>query len=347
MLKFEDRFDAWKILGDEIRHFLTHNHEELSGWTEELARVVNTAVHHNGWFEKKEVLHALNEWSKALTEESLRCWLEKYDRSTFESKSPKKVGIVMAGNIPLVGLHDLLSISLTGNIAVVKMSSDDALILPILLKKLNLPSESIQLVERLTEVDAVIATGSDNTARYFHHYFGKYPNIIRKNRKSVAVLTGDEDAETIEALGQDVFQYFGLGCRNVSKLYLPEGFDLNRIFGAWLSFQEVIQNHKYANNYDYHRALFMMNKESFLENGFVILKEGDSMATPVSVVHYEYYKDINDVWTGLASMEDQIQCVVSNAHPSQLTVVPMGSSQSPKLWDYADGVDTLKFLSKI
>ncbi|GGH77183.1 acyl-CoA reductase [Phaeocystidibacter marisrubri] len=347
MLKFEDRFAAWNNLGTHLTRFLSNLDEPQTGWNEELMRVVNTDVHHNGWFDKSEVLHALGEWAKALSEESLSTWVEKYPRSSFEPTTSKVVGIVMAGNIPLVGLHDLLTITLTGHVAKVKMSSDDARLLPILLKQLGPLNEQIEIVERLKDIDAVIATGSDNTARYFEHYFGKYPNIIRKNRKSVAVLKGDEDPSTIEELGKDIFRYFGLGCRNVSKLYLPADFDLNRIFEAWLPYQEVVQNNKYANNYDYHRALFLLDRETFLENGFVVLKEGERMSTPVSVIHYERYSDIDTVVRQLEEKADSIQCVVGNVSSEKLAVVPFGESQSPKLWDYADGVDTVTFLSTI
>ncbi|WP_170266464.1 acyl-CoA reductase [Phaeocystidibacter luteus] len=347
MQKFNKRFEEWKSLGTQLSDFLAVQPEVNTAWQEELLKKVNMAVHHNGWFEKSQVLHALREWSNALSDSSLSEWISRYPDGTFETESPKRVGIVMAGNIPLVGLHDLLTVSLTGHTAVVKMSGDDNQLIPALLANSPEITSGIEWAERLNSIDAVIATGSDNTARYFEHYFGKYPNIIRKNRKSAAVLKGDESEETLVALGEDVFRYFGMGCRSVSKIYIPEDFELDRIFGAWMPHQDVVQNNKYGNNYDYHRAILLLDRKPFLENGFVIMREHEHLSTPVGTVHYERYSDINAVHNQLVQAADSIQCIVGPTEWADLPTVGFGESQSPKLWEYADGIDTVSFLSKL
>lgn len=346
MQKFENRFKAWREIGSKLADFVESNGQLEDEWSFGLLEKVNRAVHHNGWFERAQVMHALTEWSKALSEESLKTWVSNYPESHFNPSTPKKVGLVMAGNIPLVGFHDLLTVHLTGHIPLVKMSSDDNQLIPAILFG-SLILEDIQWVERLNDMEAVIATGSDNTARYFEHYFGKYPNIIRKNRKSLAVLTGDETEEDLEALGEDVFRYFGMGCRSVSKIYLPEDFNLDKIFGSWLPYQEAVQNHKYANNYDYHRAILLLDRKPFLENGFVIMREHEHLATPVGTVHYERYTNQDEVWNSLKEQRDSIQCIASNSKEDSLPVVELGQTQSPSLWDYADGVDTVEFLAEL
>lgn len=347
MLKFEDRLNSWKNLGDRLKKFADSGDEYPDQWSEEMARIVNRAVHHNGWFEKEQVMHAISAWANALSEKSLSLWMSRYPETAFHPESPRSVGIVMAGNVPLVGLHDLLCVSLSGHRAMIKLSSDDNQIIPHLLKGLGEAADSIQVVERLNGMEAVIATGSDNTARYFEHYFGKYPHIIRKNRKSIAVLDGSEDEATIQKLGEDVFRYFGLGCRSVSKLYLPGDFDLDRLFGAWLPFQDVVLNTKYAHNYDYHRAILLLDRKEFLENGFVVLRQHSSLSTPVSIVHYERYDSMEELKRELKTDRDRLQCVVGNINDAGLPVVPFGKTQAPALWDYADGVDTLNFLSAL
>ncbi len=343
MLKFEERFDAWKVLGEKLAGFVNDETRDSDEWSMSLLQKVNVAVHHNGWFEKDQVMHALSEWAQALSESSLNEWVGRYSSAHFHSSSPKRVGIIMAGNVPMVGLHDLLTVTMTGHRAIVKLSSDDNQLIPALLQGSPI-LEQVEWADMIKSMDAVIATGSDNTARYFEAYFGKYPHVIRKNRKSVAILTGEEDEATLKKLGEDVFRYFGLGCRSVSKIYLPKDFDLDRIFGAWLPYQDVVQNNKYANNYDYHRAIMLLDRKEFLENGFVTFKESDVLSTPVSMIHYERYNDLDNVYTALAEIRDSIQCIVTNEHRDDLPAVGFGQSQSPALWDYADGVDTVEFL---
>lgn len=255
----------------------------------------------------------------------------------------KSIGLILAGNIPMVGFHDVLSVLLSGHRALIKPASDDRILLPFLLGILAEIeprfSDAIRLVDKLENPDAVIATGSNNSARYFEYYFGKYPHIIRKNRTSVAILSGNETDEELVRLGSDIFSYFGLGCRNVSKLYVPKGYVFDRFFKGMEQFGYLMQHNKYMNNYDYHRALFLLNQESFLTNDFLLLREHREVSTPVSVLHYESYANGADLNAGLETVQDQIQCTVGIGH------LPFGTAQCPGPMDYADGVDTMDFLT--
>jgi hypothetical protein len=199
----------------------------------------------------------------------------------------------------------------------------------------------ISIAERLKDFDVVIATGSDNSARYFHYYFDKYPHIIRKNRTSCAVLGGKETSDDLHALGNDVFTYFGLGCRNVSKIYIPSRYDVTRVLDAWQPFREIINHHKYVNNYDYQKSILLLNKIPFLDSGFVLLQESERLVSPIAVLYYEKYEDEGSLALKLLEQKEKIQCIVGTATPDS---VPFGQAQSPMVWDYADQVDTLKFL---
>jgi hypothetical protein len=253
----------------------------------------------------------------------------------------------MAGNIPLVGFHDFLSVLISGNKALVKLSSNDTILLPYLTKVLfSIEPEFEDLIEftdeKFIDFDGVIATGSNNTARYFEYYFGKYPNIIRKNRNSVAVLTGNESTEQLELLANDIFRYFGLGCRNVSKIYIPEDYNFDPFFKAMYSWRHVINQNKYMNNYDYNKAVYLMSNIPLLDNEFMLLKEDKSLSSPISILYYEYYSSMEELTSLIEVSREQIQCVVSECGmPGE---VPFGTTQSPSLWDYADGVDTMEFL---
>jgi hypothetical protein len=178
----------------------------------------------------------------------------------------------------------------------------------------------------------VIATGSDNTARYFEYYFRTKPHIIRKNRSSIAVLTGNETDDQLIALGKDVFSYFGLGCRNVSKLVVPEGYDFTRPLRLWEVYHDVSNHHKYVNNYDYNKSILLINGTHHFDNGFALLTPNEALVSPISVLYYATSAD-------LAS--DKIQCIVG----SGANYIPFGTTQEPTLTDYADNVDTLKFLT--
>jgi hypothetical protein len=316
------------------------NEEEFN----QLEKAIPLSRIHNGWFEEVFVRLAFKNLALMLDEKALKNWVESYQLNNDEPL--KKVALIMAGNIPMVGFHDLLCVLITGNKAKIKLSTDDTVLMLAILEVLYLLQPEfkhrVEIVKgKLENFDGVIATGSNNTSRYFEYYFGKYPSIIRKNRTSVAVLNGNETDEELSLLADDIFSYYGLGCRNVSKVYLPEGFDLDRLFKAFFRYQWVMDNKKYANNYDYHRALFMMNQEPFLENGFFILRENASLHSPLSTLNYEFYQQISTVNKFINDHEDEVQCFVNKE------VLACGQSQQPSLTDYADGVDTLFFLKEI
>lgn len=302
------------------------------------------AHHHNQWFTPENTLLSLNAWAHQLTEENLTKWTSNYDINT---TSPKKVGVIMASNIPLVGFHDMLTVLMSGNHALVKPGSDDeVLIKHVIAKLIELEpafNEYITIVEKLQGYDAVIATGSNNTARYFESYFKHKPNIIRKNRTSVAVLEGNETEEDFKALGLDITRYFGLGCRNVTKLYIPQDFKVPTFLDAIQMYDDLANHNKYHNNYVYHKAIFLMNKTEFLDNLFMNIKEDDRLHAPIGCLYYERYNDISEVKEKLASQAEDLQCVVAKNDIVSNTI-NFGKTQEPELWDYADNVDTMEFL---
>lgn len=317
-----------------------HNDEFFSKFEE----LIHSSVNYNGWFTLEQVVISINSWASALTQDNLDKWTSKYD---FSSEPNKRVGLILAGNIPLVGFHDFISVLISGNIAKVKMSSNDQKLLPFLATYLvavepGFASRFDFIEGKMEGFDAVIATGSNNTARYFDYYFNSVPNIIRKNRNSVAVLDGTESHEDMVALGKDVFTYYGLGCRNVSKIFVPEGYVFDSFYQGMFEYKDVIEYEKYSNNYDYNKAVFLMSEFKILDNGFLTVKEDKGYASPISSVFYEYYTDINEVKARLAEDVDKIQCIVSNNLVDGS--IAFGQTQEPQLWDYADNVDTIAFL---
>ena len=341
----------------ELGKFLSQFHLEKSEKNNEVKHneiyfdrfidLIQLSQSHNGWFTPEQVYFSVESWAEALAEENLNKWLSNYNFSEVKSKT---VGLILAGNIPLVGFHDFLSVLISGHKVLVKTSSNDQHLLPFLASYLIEVAPELKDFITFTEgklenFDAVIATGSNNTARYFEYYFKDKPSIIRKNRNSVAILNGKETAEDLINLGEDIFRYFGLGCRNVSKLFVPEGYDFKNFFEAIFVHQDIIKYEKYANNYDYNKAVFLMSLFQLLDNGFLTIKEDSSYASPISSVFYEFYKDINEIESRLKNDADSIQCVVSNNLVSNS--IPFGQTQKPKLWDYADNVDTLDFLLQL
>ncbi|WNW02560.1 acyl-CoA reductase [Tenacibaculum sp. HL-MS23] len=301
----------------------------------------------NTWFTKENLLFATESWSKALTNENIQQWVAN---ENLGKNDIKQVAVIMAGNIPLVGFHDFLSVLISGHSVLVKQSSNDKNLLPFLAKYLEYVQPELKgkitfTEQKLTGFDAVIATGSNNTARYFEYYFKDKPSIIRKSRNSVAVLTGNETAQDFENLSNDVFCYFGLGCRSVSKLYVPKDYNFDPFFTGMFNKQEIINNAKYANNYDYNKAVYLMSEFDILENGFLMIKEDESYASPIASVFYEYYDNADDLKTKLKQDEEKTQCIVANNFMEG--EIAFGETQNPQLWDYADGVNTLEFLSKI
>jgi hypothetical protein len=304
-----------------------------------IQHIIAKQFSYNGWFTKENVLQSIGSLGELLTEEQLTNWLADYSYVN----TPKRIGIVMAGNIPLVGFHDFLCVLLSGNIAISKLSSDDNTLLPALAEQLIQfsPSlaERIQFsMGRMGEIDAIIATGSNNSFQYFEQYFGKYPHLFRKNRTSIAILTGNETAEELRRLGIDIFSYYGLGCRNVSHLMIPVNFDLDRFFEAIIDFHPIVNHHKYANNYDYNKAVYLMNLMAILDNHFVLLRETDELFSPLSMVHYHYYSSPDEVNEFIQKHSDSIQAIVGQEY------IPFGDAQSPKLHDYADGIDVMKWI---
>ena len=339
-------FIAFVKLGTFLTNFCSSNTNE-DNWSQKLNDAITLAGHHNGWFTKENILFSLKNWSELLTKESLKQWLSTYN---IEANTPKKVAIIMAGNIPLVGFHDFLATLITGNSVMVKSSSNDKVLLPFLAAYLIdiEPSlkENIHFTEnKLENFDAVIATGSNNTARYFEHYFSKGPNIIRKNRNSVAVLTGEESTEELKALGEDIFRYYGLGCRSVSKLFVPKDYDFTLFFESVYNYNPIINQAKYANNYDYNKAVYLMSEFKILENGFLMLKEDESYASPIASLFYEYYDSVEGLKKNLINESEKIQCIVAKGIFDN--EIPFGETQKPNLGDYADGIDTVEFLLKV
>jgi hypothetical protein len=305
-----------------------------------LKAVINRQFIYNGWFTKECVAQSLSALGSQLTEERLATWLENYEYS----ETPKRVAIIMAGNIPLVGFHDFLCVLFSGNTAVCKLSSEDKTLLPALAVPLItfLPELKDRIeftVGPVKNIDAVIATGSDNSALYFEQYFGKYPHVFRKNRTSIAVLTGNETLEELKGLGHDIFDYYGLGCRNVSHIMIPKHYELSTFFEGIYSFSEVVLNKKYGNNYDYHKAIFLMNQHQLFDNNFVLLRETQELFSPLAMVHFQHYESQEEVDHFLISHTESIQVVIGHKY------TPFGSAQCPLLSDYADGVDTMTFLN--
>jgi hypothetical protein len=337
-MTIQERLGAFATLG---QYLLDSRHAtERAGWTE-------AAQHANTWFTPEAVGQSLRALAtQYLTPAALTAWAEQYP--TLGTARPRRnVGLILAGNLPAVGFHDLLCVLVAGHRALIKPSSQDTVLMQALVGTLlrlePRLAEQVDWVERLNAAEAVIATGSDNSARYFEHYFGQKPHLIRKNRTSVAVLRGTETTADLHALGTDVLTYYGLGCRNVSKLYVPEGYRFDAFYEAIEPLGDVILNHKYLNNYDYNKSIYLVNQTPFLDNGFLLLTENAGTVSPLSVVFYEYYATDAVLREKLAATAEKIQVVLSagGTWPDSL---PFGTAQCPALDDYADGVDTMKFL---
>jgi hypothetical protein len=335
-MTLEARIEAFKTLGKKFEELTDEDYIELEA----------RAFPHNRWFTKESIEKAFGGIAYMLQEDKLTEWTKSYK---LEPEVPKIVGIVMAGNIPLVGFHDLMSVLIAGHFAAIKLSSQDEILMKQVLSWLEeiepRLKKSFETREKLTEIDAVIATGSDNTARYFEYYFGKVPHIIRKNRTAVAILSGKESDDDLEALGHDIYDYFGLGCRNVSKLFIPEDMDFTKVLDKWNNFEDLLQTHKYKNNYDYHKSILLVNREEHLDTGFSLFKPSVDLVSPTSVVYTEKYKNSAEVTGKLADLKDKIQCIVTQLPIDR--AVPFGKAQQPELWDYADGVNTLEFLDNL
>ncbi|GAB4473233.1 MAG: acyl-CoA reductase [Thermoflexibacter sp.] len=329
-----------------IEIFLTLRKRIQELTPEDLTILSFQAQNENNWFTPENVQLALQGLVHYLEETTFRKWAESYPTPSH----PRKIGVVMAGNIPMVGVHDLICVLVSGHFLQAKLSSSDSVLMKFLINSLLAIepqlSHRIEIVEQLKGFDAVIATGSDNTARYFEYYFGKYPHVIRKNRTSVAILHGKESQEDLENLGKDIFTYYGLGCRNVTKIYIPENYDFNLFFESIESFKKVFEHHKYVNNYDYNKSIYLVNKINHLDNGFLLLVENSSLFSPISVLHYEKYVNLTNLVENLELHKEKIQCIVGD-NKLLSNCIHFGEAQTPSITDYADGVDTMEFLSKI
>ncbi|MCZ8022898.1 MAG: acyl-CoA reductase [Cyclobacteriaceae bacterium] len=303
----------------------------------------NLAKAENGWFTEESIRTAIDGIIQLLDEKNLRSWLTSYR----ETKKPKTIAIIMAGNLPLVGFHDVLCTYIIGHTSLLKLSSKDSRLFPLIIDEIKKhdPEARIKIENgKLSGFDAVIATGSDNASRYFDYYFAKYPHIIRKNRTSAAILNGEENPNELALLGKDVFQYFGLGCRNVSSLLVPVGFNFSTLLDSWQEFSSVSQHHKYFNNYEYQKAIKLINAEPHLDNGFVLLCESTKLVSPISTVHYQFYRNVNELTEKINFETAKLQCIVGN---NILCNVNFGQTQRPAIWSYADNIDTMRFLEKV
>ncbi len=338
----EKRIDAFSGLGKVMRNIAAG---VTGGHDGGLGDLIDTVHLSNPWFTPDNVRRAVSSIGNILTAENLHRWLSAYPELN-DGHQPATVGVVMAGNIPLVGFHDLLCVLITGNCLQAKLSTKDELLMKAAVETLiSLEpafKDYIQLTTgKLSGFDAVIATGSNNTSRYFEYYFRDIPSVIRRNRNSIAILDGTETGDELTLLGDDIFTYFGLGCRNVSKLYMPEGYDVTLLPGFWKRYETLREHYKYAVNYDHNKAVMIVNREPFTDAGFVILRHDTSLTPPMAVVSYEFYNGPEVPQKEAERLKNKLQCVAGHGH------IPFGDSQHPDLWDYADNIDIISFLLKI
>jgi hypothetical protein len=335
-MTLQARIKAFADLGRYLN--ATENQEEIELWADK-------ASHQNNWFtleNTKKSLKAIADYY--LNPDLLIQWTGLYEIPDTPKKI-KSIGVIMAGNIPAVGFHDMMTIVLSGHACVAKLSSQDSFLMLTLMEKLleiN-PNLEIRIADKLNEVDALIATGSDNSAKYFEYYFKSKPHIIRKNRTSIAILNGEETEEDFLNVGKDITDYFGLGCRNVSKIFVPENYDFTKFYDSIESLGDIFYHNKYKNNYDYNKSIYLVNMMPHFDNGFMILAPSEALVSPISVIFYEEYKNEAELKTKIEENNDKIQCMVSKNSWFEKSL-NFGDAQKPKLWDYADGVDTMAFL---
>ncbi|EPR69295.1 acyl-CoA reductase [Cyclobacterium qasimii] len=334
------RLTLLAALGDRLLHLAD----------EEKAELFDRMQNHNNWFTPKQSALALKGIGRYLSNEQLKNWIKPYNFENRETNASRNIGIIMAGNIPGVGFHDLLCTLVAGHNARIKLGSSDSILIPWLVEQLKALSpelaETISFEERLRDMDAYIATGSDNSARYFDYYFGKYPHIIRKNRTSVAVINGEESEEDLELLATDIFTYYGLGCRNVSKVFFSHLSQVQDFMKAMEKINEALQHHKYFNNYEYNKSKYLINRVPHFDNGHLLLVEAKDLVSPISVIYYEIYESLDSLKENLSTLEDKVQCVVSKGAWFEGSI-PLGTAQSPEVYEYADKVDTLNFLLEL
>lgn len=338
MLTLAQRIDLLSSLGKYILEF----DEAVEG-------LIEYAYLKNKWFTHDNTRRALSAIADVFLNKDV---LENFVANYSITEAPKKsIGLILAGNIPAVGFHDVLCCFLSGHKSVIKLSDKDASLMPFLIKKLisdnATAGEYFEFVDRLKDIDGVIATGSNTSSVYFKKYFGAYPHIIRGNRNGVAILDGKESPEQLQALGDDIFHYFGMGCRNVSKIYVPEAYNFDPLLEATHERKSIITHNKYKNNFDYNFAILVLNKEQFLNNGCLIIKEDKMIPSRISTLHYETYTDLSELKADLKNDAEKIQCICTDINLDGLETVPLGASQKPRIDQFADNVDTMKFLTEL
>lgn len=351
MLLLQKRKDILVRLGERLLFFSTATGGDVEQdiFNSGLRRIIDRAAEKNHWFTREHVRFSIAAWGEALKPHKVAVWAGKYDIPETGGDPGSVLGLVPAGNIPMVGLHDVLCAILTGTRTRVKLSSGDDVLLPWLVNWMEDEEPELKgLVTftggKLGRFDRVIATGSNNTARYFEYYFAKYPHIIRKNRNGVALFTGEEDLSDLRGIADDMLLYFGLGCRNVSKIYVPENYDFRKLLDITSKYPGLDTHSKYRNNYDYQKAIFLINNIDHYDNGNVLITRGQALSSPVSVVHYSEYSDFEKLVGEIGLLSDQIQCVVSIDGSVKGGIRP-GHSQLPELWDYPDNIDVVSFLT--
>ena len=348
-MTLKQREQAFVQLGLFIkRHFSNQWLKKEERFHNDLNKLIEISYSYNGWFTPESVSKSLNGIAVMLDEDGLI----EFSKAIKEPIAIKKVAVIMAGNIPAVGFHDLLCVLLSGHTILIKVSSDDPTLIPFLAGMLIYYNEefapSINFSEgKLINFDAVIATGSNNTAKHFEYYFGKYPHIIRKNRSSIAILNGKETKEELTELGKDIFYYYGLGCRNVSKIYVPQGYKFDTLFESVYDYKYVLDNKKYNNNYEYNRAIYLLDLIPFLDNNFLIIREKEDLHAPTSVLFYETYTNQESIVEKINSLMPNLQCIVSNFEIEGLKTIAFGHTQEPTIFDFADNVNTIDFLNTI
>lgn len=352
-MQLDKAINSFHLLGEDLRNLIAGKAYNQAEWEQ----VLQLAQQENPWFTQENIIHALKAIVSWLEKDALSQWLSAYPLLKTENITTKIVGVVMAGNIPLVGFHDFLCVLLSNNILHAKLSHSDSKLIPFLARRLiNIEpawKERILFVEKLsTSLSAVITTGNNNTARHFEYYFRNIPHIIRKNRNGIALLDGLETVDELHALGEDIFRYFGLGCRNVSKLYVPVNYDFSNFFQAIEPYKTVINHNKYHSNYVYNRTIYLMDGKKFTDNGFLAVINTPALSSPIAVLNFEEYESTEKPGEKLSDMRDQIQCIVASGrvinavkhYIKEPIFVKAGNAQFPLLSDYPDGIDVMKFL---
>ncbi len=347
----DDRIESFAWLGKFLEEYLDKkgpSDPSRENLHTRLDQAIRASTAKNPWFIRDYTIFALREISRILSRDSLDRWLSSYSPEQLNQNPGYRIGTVMAGNIPLVGFHDFLTILISGNRLESKLSSKDKELLPFIAELLIQHNPEWKEMMNFREgpfdsIDAIIATGSNNSYRYFQYYFGKYPHIFRKNRNGVAILKGDENPEDLRKLADDIFIYFGLGCRNISKIFVPEDFSLPHLIRSMEHYSWLTDHNKYANNYNYYRSVYLMNRIPHLDNGFLLIKEDQGIQSPVANLYFERYGNLDHAAQFLNQKKEQIQCIAGPKIPG-IETIAFGSTQNPNVWDYADGVDTLKFL---